>query len=72
MARSNGLAFSCAAPIDRESCRAESCLQNRYDLGAAQRRQLKRHVRWQLGIMFTSDPVPPGAAANPVEGRRFG
>src|SRR5437870_3617250 len=42
--RSNGLALSCAAPIDREGTRVVSSLQNRPGLRGAQRRQLQRLV----------------------------
>jgi len=51
----NGLALSCAAPIDRDDSRAEICFQNAHDLGAAKRRQLQRLVgrtahRWHAFI----------------------
>ena len=36
----NGLPISRAALLDRESCRADSSLQNSSDLGAAKRRRL--------------------------------
>jgi hypothetical protein len=42
--RPNGLALSCAAPIDRDDSRAESYFKNARDLGAAKRRQLQRRV----------------------------
>src|SRR6266487_1414238 len=39
--RPNGLPITRAALIDREDCRAKSSIQNRRDLGAAQRRQVE-------------------------------
>ena len=44
MHRPNGLALSCAAPIEREDDQADSNSQNRDDLQAALRRQLQRRV----------------------------
>jgi hypothetical protein len=40
----NGLALSCAAPLDREDGRADSSYHNGDDLRAAQRRQIQRRV----------------------------
>src|SRR5262249_16676873 len=45
---SNVLRFSCAAPLDRNDCRAEISFQKRPDLGAAKRRQLQAPVGWQV------------------------
>jgi hypothetical protein len=52
MARPNGLPFSGAAPIERESVRDDSSLQNGYDLDRRQRRPLQplnRHAVCQYG-----------------------
>jgi hypothetical protein len=48
----NGLALSCAAPIDRENDRAESGFQNASDLRTALWRQLQRRVGRQHGLGF--------------------
>jgi hypothetical protein len=42
--RPNGLGMSRAAILDRESCRADSSLQNASDRGAAKRRRLHARV----------------------------
>ena len=53
----NGLAHSRTAHIDQESLRAEVSLQNRRDLGAAQRRRLQRCVGCQRGPWLYDDAI---------------
>jgi len=47
----NGLPITRAAPIDRESDRVDTSLQNADDLGAAQRRRVHGLVSWLLWRM---------------------
>jgi len=50
--RANGLGFSGGAVIDRESYRADSCLQNSNDLVGAKRRPLQARVGPLPGALF--------------------
>src|SRR5947207_1761637 len=64
--RPNGLRFTRAAPLDRESRRAETRLQNRPDLVAAKRRRVEALVGRRRG-MDVVDERADGVTALPAE-----
>ena len=55
----NGLGISRAAPLDRESCRADSSHQNRTDLVDAQRRRLHARVGRRTVVELEAQECSP-------------